>query len=198
MPYVSKAQNRFFWSAESRGELPEGTARRWAHETPDIKKLPERKKCKSKQAQELESLLAAYRQTQLQQQQKVAGMFDNIGGLVSDTSNALWGKNDLSRLGSWNRIKGYLPPSLSNHIQKNHVDPKIYKGVRDYALTGLGTAGAGLLGLYWLYNSLKKPKKPPREPERDENIYTPPSLIRTNMSVNERLGYDAFGRPTNR
>jgi len=34
------------FSAESRGELPEGTARRWAHETPDMKKLPEKKKKK--------------------------------------------------------------------------------------------------------------------------------------------------------
>jgi len=31
------------FAAESRGELPKGTARRWAHETKDIKKLPERK-----------------------------------------------------------------------------------------------------------------------------------------------------------
>jgi len=30
------------FAAESRGELPKGTAKRWARETPDIKKLPEK------------------------------------------------------------------------------------------------------------------------------------------------------------
>ena len=43
MPYKSKAQQRYFFAAESRGELPSGIARRWANETPNIKKLPERK-----------------------------------------------------------------------------------------------------------------------------------------------------------
>ena len=42
MPFTSRAQQRFMFAAEARGELPEGTARRWAHETKDIKKLPER------------------------------------------------------------------------------------------------------------------------------------------------------------
>lgn len=31
------------FAAEARGGVPKGTARRWAHETPDIKKLPEKK-----------------------------------------------------------------------------------------------------------------------------------------------------------
>jgi len=34
------------FAAESEGKLPKGTALRWAHHTPDIKKLPERKKKK--------------------------------------------------------------------------------------------------------------------------------------------------------
>src|SRR5262245_51341240 len=41
MPFKSKAQQRFMFAAEERGEVPEGTARRWAHHTPNIKKLPE-------------------------------------------------------------------------------------------------------------------------------------------------------------
>lgn len=44
MPFESKAQRRFFYAAESRGELPRGTAARWEKETPKGKKLPERKK----------------------------------------------------------------------------------------------------------------------------------------------------------
>jgi hypothetical protein len=42
MPFKSKAQQRFMFSAESRGELPKGTAEHWAHETKNIKKLPEK------------------------------------------------------------------------------------------------------------------------------------------------------------
>ncbi len=44
MPFESKAQQRKFFAMEARGEIPKGTARRWAHETPDIKALPEHKK----------------------------------------------------------------------------------------------------------------------------------------------------------
>ena len=44
MPFKSKAQQRFMFAAESRGDVPEGTAERWAKETPSIKALPERKK----------------------------------------------------------------------------------------------------------------------------------------------------------
>lgn len=42
MPFKSKAQQRFFFAAEERGNLPKGTARRWAKETSNMKSLPER------------------------------------------------------------------------------------------------------------------------------------------------------------
>lgn len=42
MPFQSKKQQRWMFAAEDRGELPKGTARRWAHETPNMKKLPEK------------------------------------------------------------------------------------------------------------------------------------------------------------
>lgn len=41
MPFASKAQQRFMFAAEARGEVDEGTARRWARETPDLRVLPE-------------------------------------------------------------------------------------------------------------------------------------------------------------
>ena len=44
MPFKSKAQQRFMFAAESRGDVPKGTAERWAKETPDIKSLPEKKR----------------------------------------------------------------------------------------------------------------------------------------------------------
>jgi hypothetical protein len=42
VPFKSKAQQRWMFSAESHGDLPKGTALRWAHDTPSIKKLPQR------------------------------------------------------------------------------------------------------------------------------------------------------------
>ena len=53
MPFKSKAQQRFMFAAESRGELPKGKALEWAHETKNIKKLPERKKTAADIANEL-------------------------------------------------------------------------------------------------------------------------------------------------
>lgn len=45
MPFKSKAQRRWMFAAEARGEVPKGTARRWARETKkQHKKLPERVK----------------------------------------------------------------------------------------------------------------------------------------------------------
>jgi len=41
MPFKSKAQQRFMFAAEAKGELKPGTARKWAHETKDIKALPD-------------------------------------------------------------------------------------------------------------------------------------------------------------
>jgi len=44
MPFKSKAQWRRFFAMEARGELPKGTARKWAHETKaSFKSLPARK-----------------------------------------------------------------------------------------------------------------------------------------------------------
>lgn len=46
MPFKSKAQQRFMFAAESRGEVPKGTAKEWAHKTKSIKALPEHVKYK--------------------------------------------------------------------------------------------------------------------------------------------------------
>ncbi len=46
MPLKSKAQQRFLFAAEARGEIPKGTAKKFVKETPKSKlaKLPEYKK----------------------------------------------------------------------------------------------------------------------------------------------------------
>jgi hypothetical protein len=49
MPFKSKAQQRWMFAAEARGEVPEGTAHRWAKHTKNMRKLPE--KVSEKEAQ---------------------------------------------------------------------------------------------------------------------------------------------------
>jgi len=46
-PFKSRKQMKWMFSAENRGEVKKGTAKRWAHETPDISELPEKKKKKT-------------------------------------------------------------------------------------------------------------------------------------------------------
>lgn len=41
MPFTSQAQVRKFFAMEKRGELPKGEALKWAHETKNIKRLPQ-------------------------------------------------------------------------------------------------------------------------------------------------------------
>ena len=53
MPFKSKAQQRYMFAAESRGDIEPGTAERWAKHTPDIKHLPERVKAKKAALQRL-------------------------------------------------------------------------------------------------------------------------------------------------
>lgn len=65
MPFKSKSQQRFFFAAEARGELPEGTARRWAHHTPEISKLPEKKRKRKKSASLADALEAITGKTQV-------------------------------------------------------------------------------------------------------------------------------------
>lgn len=42
MPFKSQRQRKFMFAAQKRGEIPKGTAERWAKHTPSIKALPER------------------------------------------------------------------------------------------------------------------------------------------------------------
>ena len=44
MPFKSKAQRKFMYVAEARGNVPKGTAKRWERDTPKGKKLPARKR----------------------------------------------------------------------------------------------------------------------------------------------------------
>jgi len=118
MPFQSKAQQRFFFSAEARGELPKGTALRWAHETPNIKKLPDKKKKSEKEAQYRLLGKAFLKHATLPPLQKTA---NSLFGTVADANNVVLGQNGLGRLESWNNVKGYLPEFARRHINNNYV-----------------------------------------------------------------------------
>jgi hypothetical protein len=42
MPFKSKAQQRYMFAAEARGDIKPGTAEEFAAATPSIKKLPQK------------------------------------------------------------------------------------------------------------------------------------------------------------
>jgi hypothetical protein len=46
MPFKSKAQQKWMFAAEAKGEIKKGTAERWAKHTPNIKALPKKAKKK--------------------------------------------------------------------------------------------------------------------------------------------------------
>lgn len=46
MPFKSKAQQKWMFAAEARGDVPKGTAKEWAHKTKNIKRLPKKVKRK--------------------------------------------------------------------------------------------------------------------------------------------------------
>jgi hypothetical protein len=58
MPFKSKAQQRFMFAAEDRGDVPKGTAKEWAHKTKSIKALPEHVKHKKTASEIAEAALA--------------------------------------------------------------------------------------------------------------------------------------------
>jgi len=88
MPFKSKAQQKKFFAMESQGEIPKGTADRWAKETPNIKNLPNKKRTKKanlKLAFEM-GLSRAIKESGLD---KEAGLEKRIGDLLRGTSH-LW------------------------------------------------------------------------------------------------------------
>lgn len=48
MPFKSKAQVAKFYAMAEKGEISEGTLRRWIRESPPLKDLPERAKQKKR------------------------------------------------------------------------------------------------------------------------------------------------------
>jgi hypothetical protein len=86
MPFKSKSQQRFMFAAESRGELPQGMAKRWARHTKNIKKLPEKVPMKDKTAASGCSMTAKkkkYQAKMAQYLQHLAGRARTTPGIKS-------------------------------------------------------------------------------------------------------------------
>jgi hypothetical protein len=50
MAFKSKSQSKWMFAAEKRGDVKKGEAEKWAHETPNMKSLPEKVKKHGKKA----------------------------------------------------------------------------------------------------------------------------------------------------
>lgn len=59
MPFKSKSQQKWMFAAQERGELPKGTAERWASETSNIEKLPN--KLKNKKREMMKKKISKYK-----------------------------------------------------------------------------------------------------------------------------------------
>lgn len=122
MPFRSKAQMRYFFAAERRGELPKGTARRWAHETPNLKSLPERVSKKKKKGFTDRATLTPEQQEQLKKYRRAYIRAKVIFPLVSLVF-ATFGFADI--------------PDISKRM---NIDPNLatFLMALQYGLSGLG------------------------------------------------------------
>ena len=81
MPFKSKAQQRYMFAAEERGELPKGNSEQWAKETKNIKKLP--KKVRTRRQEKASELnLRGLLQLMAKLKQKNKGKLSSLGKSV--------------------------------------------------------------------------------------------------------------------
>lgn len=130
MPFKSKAQQRFFFAAESRGEFPKGTALEWAHATKDIKKLPEKIRPKE------EPMKETTRQKAADDSKSTLGR--DIGGFAGGVGGWLGGD--------------YIGTQAAKKILEPHLAELNYRPVRNAVRTAVpklkpGTIGRALFAL---------------------------------------------------
>ncbi|MFA6132443.1 MAG: hypothetical protein WC869_00350 [Phycisphaerae bacterium] len=105
MPAKSKAQLRLLFAKEDRGELPEGTAKRWAHHTPNIKDLPEHVSDKKKEAgvfRDVEFAPSAVEALKTAIHPALAALLGaGAGGLAGGLAGRVGGFDQTDRLGDY-------------------------------------------------------------------------------------------------
>lgn len=116
MPFKSKAQQRFMFAAEARGELPKGKALEWAHETKNIKKLPEHKMNKTAEqiADALIEKLAMPRWEQMAR--KTPGLLEGAHPDLGHMRKILEAKNEV------NAAKFVTPKEQHKEVSKKLLD----------------------------------------------------------------------------
>ena len=115
MPFKSQAQRRWMFAAEDRGEVPEGTAERWAHHTKDMKHLPEHIRHKKSALDAYVEVLANSAASLIL---KEAGM---MGGMMSMARGALG-------QGAGGGVKPPMQQALGNHPLLNRQSPMMQAG----------------------------------------------------------------------
>jgi hypothetical protein len=114
MPFKSKAQQRFMFAAEDRGELPKGTAKEWADATEKkkggIEALPEKVKMKKSAGEMAKIALTRYQKEYYKDPRE---FYNNLGsklrGNSADLFKAVGLADDLKEVGigplpSWQEI----------------------------------------------------------------------------------------------
>jgi hypothetical protein len=107
MPFKSKAQQRFMFASEAEGELPKGTAKRWANETEKkkggIEALPEKVKPSKKTAGEMAKVALTRWQKEL----------DKGNDFLAGTNRGSWFEEgaipDLSRASTAHNVLNFDP-----------------------------------------------------------------------------------------
>lgn len=137
MPFKSRAQQRFMFSAEARGELPKGTAKRWAHHTPDIKKLPN--KVRKKKADAVED----------------PGVFEQVGTVAGGLGGAYTGAFGGGLLGGYagSNLAGrssYKDMMANRHVNRgaNIVAAGLQKAEYDKHVNNLRKPGLNLREIF--------------------------------------------------
>jgi hypothetical protein len=157
MPLKSKAQQRWMFAAEDRGELEPGTAKRWAKETPNIKDLPPRVKKSEKRAAYSAGQRLAMVEAGLITKEAQGGLLEGskvvaqaIGQKLKDFFTARKVREALSAMGEARAARpsitsgtpGELGKRLATGIEDAQM-ARLKEALKPYAwVGGLGTLGA--------------------------------------------------------
>lgn len=144
MPFKSKAQQRFMFAAEDRGELPKGTAKEWADATEKkkggIEALPEKVKSSKKTASAIAEVI-------LEKRADLAGRGYAYGGNKDPNYKPFSTEEAAVNFDNWQTRDGkpFIPKTTANKS----------KFLRNLGI-GAGALAALGLGGYGAYRALRK------------------------------------------
>jgi hypothetical protein len=158
MPFKSKAQRRFMYAAEARGDVPKGTADRWEGET-EKKPLPEKVEQEKKASlHPMEDMLARY-------------VFIKTCGFKEEPIEALEKEAGAGGIAALAAIPGAIGPLVTE------ASKFLLHTVPYWSAAGAG----GLGGLWWLMNRKERLDK-----LKDEKRMK--KLEERHKALKERLG----------